>query len=467
MQADLAKIGVNAKLVTYEWGEYRKRMANGEEVTGQYGWTGDNGDPDNFFFLRGCPGGKPGGSNPTKWCNAEFDDLLGQGAHDLRSGRARQALPSHAGDRARRGAGAPARAFDRLRGDARQRDGLQAEPARPAHLRGRRRQVGSGRASRRGAGPAFVWTAHAALFRPPPRADHSDVLRVDVPHLRRDPSGAGRSGGGARRRARHFAGAARLLPPPVGARPAGLAAVPRLRLAHAARRFRRVAGDAAEGADRIPHAVSRDRRALGLRDAVRGSARRSRRRGRGGQARRVFRSGADDDLAVRLFHADLLVGPAADHVRLGRPRPDAGLRPHRPDQFLFRSADRLHDRRRPALRPERRLPRRAAPSRSARDRARNRAARRHRAHDALVDARSAVRGLRAHGAGEGTVAAARRRRARAAQRPVAGGHRHRPVGVEPAGRRGAHRDDLLLAGGRPLADRTRSAGATIPRCKAG
>ncbi|MBV8473106.1 MAG: ABC transporter substrate-binding protein, partial [Hyphomicrobiales bacterium] len=76
MQADLAKIGVNAKLVTYEWGEYRKRMANGEQITGQYGWTGDNGDPDNFFFLRGCPGGKPGGSNPTKWCNAEFDDLL-------------------------------------------------------------------------------------------------------------------------------------------------------------------------------------------------------------------------------------------------------------------------------------------------------------------------------------------------------------------------------------------------------
>ena len=76
MQADLAKIGVNAKLQTYEWGEYRKRLANGEHITGQYGWTGDNGDPDNFFFLRGCPGGKPGNSNTTKWCNSEFDDLL-------------------------------------------------------------------------------------------------------------------------------------------------------------------------------------------------------------------------------------------------------------------------------------------------------------------------------------------------------------------------------------------------------
>src|ERR1017187_790246 len=31
MQADLAKIGVNAKLVTFEWGEYRKRAQNGED----------------------------------------------------------------------------------------------------------------------------------------------------------------------------------------------------------------------------------------------------------------------------------------------------------------------------------------------------------------------------------------------------------------------------------------------------
>jgi dipeptide transport system substrate-binding protein len=76
MQADLAKIGVNAKLVTYEWGEYRKRLSNGEHVTGQYGWTGDNGDPDNFFFLRSCPDEKPAANNATKWCNAEFDELL-------------------------------------------------------------------------------------------------------------------------------------------------------------------------------------------------------------------------------------------------------------------------------------------------------------------------------------------------------------------------------------------------------
>ncbi len=76
MQADLAKIGVNAKLVTYEWGEYRKRMQQGEHITGMLGWTGDNGDPDNFFFLHSCEAARPGGQNLSKWCNKEFDARL-------------------------------------------------------------------------------------------------------------------------------------------------------------------------------------------------------------------------------------------------------------------------------------------------------------------------------------------------------------------------------------------------------
>ena len=73
MQSDLAKVGVNAKLVTYEWGEYRKRIQNGEATTALFGWTGDNGDPDNFFFFLGCPGGKPAASNISKWCDKDFD----------------------------------------------------------------------------------------------------------------------------------------------------------------------------------------------------------------------------------------------------------------------------------------------------------------------------------------------------------------------------------------------------------
>ena len=91
MQADLAKVGVNAKLVTYEWGEYRKRMQQGEHMTGMLGWTGDNGDPDNFFFLHGCDAARPGGQNLAKWCNKAFDERL-ERARSLTDQKARAKL---------------------------------------------------------------------------------------------------------------------------------------------------------------------------------------------------------------------------------------------------------------------------------------------------------------------------------------------------------------------------------------
>ncbi|CAM5773923.1 ABC transporter substrate-binding protein [Labrys miyagiensis] len=77
MQADLAKVGVNAKLVTYEWGDYRKRLQNGEASLPQMGWTGDNGDPDNFFFLFACDSsGKPVSQNYPRWCNKDYNEHL-------------------------------------------------------------------------------------------------------------------------------------------------------------------------------------------------------------------------------------------------------------------------------------------------------------------------------------------------------------------------------------------------------
>jgi dipeptide transport system substrate-binding protein len=76
MQADLAKIGVKAEIKSFEWGEYRKRMQAGEHQTGMLGWTGDNGDPDNFLHtLLGCDAAKAG-SNVAKWCYKPFDDLV-------------------------------------------------------------------------------------------------------------------------------------------------------------------------------------------------------------------------------------------------------------------------------------------------------------------------------------------------------------------------------------------------------
>jgi len=76
MQADFEKVGIKTHLVSYEWGEYRKRMQAGEHQMGQLGWSGDNGDPDNFFFLLGCEGARPGGQNLSKWCNEDFEALF-------------------------------------------------------------------------------------------------------------------------------------------------------------------------------------------------------------------------------------------------------------------------------------------------------------------------------------------------------------------------------------------------------
>ena len=76
IQADWAKIGVKANIVTYEWGEYLTRLRNGEHDTTLMGWTGDNGDPDNFFsVLLSCVASEAG-SNYSRWCNPEFDAIL-------------------------------------------------------------------------------------------------------------------------------------------------------------------------------------------------------------------------------------------------------------------------------------------------------------------------------------------------------------------------------------------------------
>ncbi len=76
MQADWAKIGVKAEIVSYEWGEYLKRSKDvNRDSAILLGWTGDNGDPDNFLaVLLGCDG--VGGSNRSQWCYKPFEDLI-------------------------------------------------------------------------------------------------------------------------------------------------------------------------------------------------------------------------------------------------------------------------------------------------------------------------------------------------------------------------------------------------------
>ena len=78
IQADWAKVGIRAKITSFEWGEYLKRLKEGEADTFLIGWTGDNGDPDNWLGnLLTCKA--IGGSNYSQWCNAEFDKLVAEG----------------------------------------------------------------------------------------------------------------------------------------------------------------------------------------------------------------------------------------------------------------------------------------------------------------------------------------------------------------------------------------------------
>ncbi|WP_434629955.1 ABC transporter substrate-binding protein [Chromobacterium sp. CV08] len=78
IQADWAKIGVKAKITSYEWGEYIKRAKAGEHDAMLIGWTGDNGDPDNWLGTQlGCEA--MNGNNFTKWCYKPFEDLIQKG----------------------------------------------------------------------------------------------------------------------------------------------------------------------------------------------------------------------------------------------------------------------------------------------------------------------------------------------------------------------------------------------------
>lgn len=76
MQADLAKVGIKVKLLSFDWPTYLKKAGQGDHQMLQMGWTGDNGDPDNFLnTLLGC-GAIASGSNYSKWCDQKFNKLV-------------------------------------------------------------------------------------------------------------------------------------------------------------------------------------------------------------------------------------------------------------------------------------------------------------------------------------------------------------------------------------------------------
>lgn len=73
---DLMQIGVDVELMTYDWPTYLDKMRGGEHELVQYGWSSDNGDPDNFLNLLLSCQGALGGSNVSGYCDEEYDELV-------------------------------------------------------------------------------------------------------------------------------------------------------------------------------------------------------------------------------------------------------------------------------------------------------------------------------------------------------------------------------------------------------
>lgn len=76
IQADWAKVGVEAQIQSYEWGEYLKRGRQGEHEVGMFGYTWDYPDPSQILLSGWHCDGVKTGSNRARWCNREFSDLL-------------------------------------------------------------------------------------------------------------------------------------------------------------------------------------------------------------------------------------------------------------------------------------------------------------------------------------------------------------------------------------------------------
>ncbi|EMR05491.1 Hemin-binding lipoprotein [Bhargavaea cecembensis DSE10] len=75
IQKNLADIGVTAEIVSYEWATYLEKASKGEADAFLLGWTGDNGDADNFIYAL-LDGDNIGSNNYTYYDNAELHDIL-------------------------------------------------------------------------------------------------------------------------------------------------------------------------------------------------------------------------------------------------------------------------------------------------------------------------------------------------------------------------------------------------------
>lgn len=85
MAADLAKVGITVKLQTIDWSVYLDKRKNGQLPLYMLGWTGDNGDPDNFVCYFFCMDAKDTPIMREGFvADKEVSDLLKKGASTIK-----------------------------------------------------------------------------------------------------------------------------------------------------------------------------------------------------------------------------------------------------------------------------------------------------------------------------------------------------------------------------------------------
>lgn len=86
IQADLKAVGITVTLAPFEWGVFLNKIRNGEHPMCLIGWSGDNGDPDNFMYplLDEDSAHKPNAQNYSFWRDPNFHKLMlaGQATSD-------------------------------------------------------------------------------------------------------------------------------------------------------------------------------------------------------------------------------------------------------------------------------------------------------------------------------------------------------------------------------------------------
>ncbi|SFC22582.1 peptide/nickel transport system substrate-binding protein [Bacillus sp. OV322] len=75
IQASLKQVNIDAKIVTFEWATYLEKLQAGEAPVFMMGWTGDNGDADNFLYTL-LDKDTIGSNNYARYSNNDVHKLL-------------------------------------------------------------------------------------------------------------------------------------------------------------------------------------------------------------------------------------------------------------------------------------------------------------------------------------------------------------------------------------------------------